>query len=107
MTDYQKLSEYRNLEQTGRLVRLPVKIDGYLYRVEPKGLALYAPLCVAEYHVQKINLSSMCVGFVCLDECCREETFWSVGEYSIIKLPKDVFLTREEAEAELKRRQGT
>lgn len=106
MTDYQKLSEYRNLEQTGRLVRLPVKIDGYLYRVEPKGLALYAPLCVAEYHVQEIKLLGMRTGFVCLDECCREATFWSIGSYSAIKLPKDVFLTREEAEEELKRRQS-
>ena len=106
-----RLAYYEDLEEQGRLVVLPCKVGDKLYDKSGKVAE------VEEFWVDKRNVSAQ-VHFQC-DYDCNECAFnsWHTeysgenscdGEYGCAIVPvdelgKSVFLTREEAEAALKR----
>lgn len=83
-----KLAEYEDAEEAGTLVRLPCKAGDTVY--------VYGCGGVEEWRIQGISLSYITAGEI---RSCP---------FNILKnsLGKTVFLTREEAEAALKARDG-
>ena len=96
---YRKLKEYEDLEEQGRLIKLPCKVGNTVYRyVEEKG-------CVLEYTVWNISMSAYESGGIdIVIEGCAESEDEVEDEFSLslINFKKEFFNTREEAEAEQK-----
>jgi hypothetical protein len=80
-----KLARYEDLEEQGRLVVLPCKLDADIFRVGLKEVCDYWQVAYAEVYKDEI---------VMIDDSDNSFTSDDIG--------KTVFLTREEAEAALK-----
>lgn len=98
----QKLGEYEDLEEQGRLVKLPCKVGDVVY-------AYCDEFGILEYEVDSIvidkHITYQCSAYSepigdCPSECLDEI------EPDISDFGKTVFLTREEAEAKLKELRG-
>ena len=96
---YRKLKEYEDLEEQGRLIKLPCKVGNTVYRyVEEKG-------CVLEYTVWNISMSAYESGGIdIVIEGCAESEDEVEDEFSLslIDFKNEFFNTREEAEQKLK-----
>lgn len=86
-----KLGEYERSEEQSLLVRLPYN-NGTLYSVN------YSNKTIAKNTIIEIAINDHSKRFSCLDDNLRERKFYDymIGE--------NVFLTREEAEKKLERR---
>lgn len=86
----EKLKQYEDLEEQGRLLRLPFSLESEcIYVVEKYGMKIY------KLDAEKIEISKMPISNDILYEIDGFElTFLDFGEIA--------FLTREEAEAKLK-----
>ena len=95
----EKLANYEDLEEQGRLIKLPCKVGNTVYRyVEEKG-------CVLEYTVWNISMSAYESGGIdIVIEGCAESEDEVEDEFSLslIDFKNEFFNTREEAEAEQK-----
>ena len=95
----QKLADYEDLEEQGRLIKLPCKVGNTVYRyVEEKG-------CVLEYTVWNISMSAYESGGIdIVIEGCAESEDEVEDEFSLslIDFKNEFFNTIEEAEAEQK-----
>ena len=99
---YRKLKEYEDLEEQGRLVKLPCKVGDVVYRINIGAMKPVIPLRVVEY------------GFKIVGNCIRKKICCSddflCKQPSIIYYAEDignkVFLTKSEAEAKLKELRG-
>ena len=95
----EKLGKYEDLEEQGRLIKLPCKVGNTVYRyVEEKG-------CVLEYTVWNISMSAYESGGIdIVIEGCAESEDEVEDEFSLslIDFKKEFFNTRAEAEQKLK-----
>lgn len=93
---YRKLKAYEDAEEHGLLLRLPISEDAPVYSIE---------YCCGK---NKSNRSGICFRVSC--ENCSDKAYYireSVAKhYSICKIHKSVFFTREEAEAKLAEMEG-
>ena len=93
-----KLAEYEDLEEQGLLIKLPCKIGDIVYYPEAGRILEKKIVCFMVSRKAKItvffNYQNNCMGYL-LNESCELEY-----------IGKIVFLTREEAEEELRRRYG-
>lgn len=87
----EKSKEYQQLEEQGRLVKLPCKVGGTLYRLVPNLYRKYVEIKIAQF---VINENGIC--FI-----TNKGVSWSVD-----KIGKTIFLTKAEAEAKLKELRG-
>lgn len=89
----EKLKSYEDAEEQGEILRLPISEDTPVYSIE---------YCCGN---NKSNRSGMCFRGFC--ENCNDKAYYireSVAKHcSICEINKTVFLTREEAEARLKK----
>ena len=96
---YRKLKEYEDLEEQGRLIKLPCKVGNTVYRyVEKKG-------CVLEYTVWNISMSAYESGGIdIVIEGCAESEDEVEDEFSLslIDFKNEFFNTKSEAEQKLK-----
>ena len=83
----EKLAEYENLEEQGRLIKLPCKVGDTLYRLVPKIYRQYVEIKIAQFVINKNGIYFI----------TNKGVSWSVG-----KIGKTVFLTKAEAKAKLK-----
>lgn len=93
---YRKLAEYEDLEEQNRLLKLPCEIK--------KGNTFYAIIKSKIIHlkIDDCKINPYCGG---IDICCINTD--NKCDYRWIHLPnKNIFLTREEAEAALKELEG-
>ena len=94
-----KLKEYEDLEEQGRLIKLPCKVGNTVYRyVEEKG-------CVLEYTVWNISMSAYESGGIdIVIEGCAESEDEVEDEFSLslIDFKNEFFNTKSEAEQKLK-----
>ena len=94
----QKLAYYEDLEERGRLVKLPCKVGDVVYRINIGAMKPVIPLRVVEYRFKIVGN--------CIREkiCCSDD--FLCKQPSIIYYAEDignkVFLTKSEAEAKLK-----
>ena len=94
-----RLAEYEDLEEQGRLISLPCKVGNTVYRyVEKKG-------CVLEYTVWNISMSAYESGGIdIVIEGCAESEDEVEDEFSLslIDFKNEFFNTKAEAEQKLK-----
>ena len=90
-TVYRKLKDYEDLEEQGRLVILPCKVGGTLYRLVPKLYRKYVEIKIAQFVINKNGIYFI----------TDKGVSWSAD-----KIGKTVFLTKSEAEAKLKELRG-
>ena len=94
----EKLGKYEDLEEQGRLVKLPCKVGDVVYRINIGAMKPVIPLRVVEYRFKIVGN--------CIREkiCCSDD--FLCKQPSIIYYTEDignkVFLTKSEAEQKLK-----
>lgn len=89
---FNKLGEYENLEEQGKLLKLPCAVGDVVYKVSPNHV--YVDTCQITGFAECDSIKSMCYT-VYIDP--DEEDIIALSDFG-----KTVFLTREEAEAALK-----
>ena len=87
----EKLGEYEDLEEQGRLVILPCKVGDMLYRLVPNLYREYVEIKIAQFVINKNGIYFI----------TDKGVSWSAD-----KIGKTVFLTKSEAEAKLKELRG-
>ena len=93
-----KLADYEDLEEQGRLIKLPCKVGNVVYRINIGAMKPVIPLRVVEYRFKIVGN--------CIREkiCCSDD--FLCKQPSIIYYAEDignkVFLTKSEAEQKLK-----
>lgn len=92
-----KLAEYEDLEEQGRLLRLPCKVGDTLYRVnkgakEPVIMMRIIQLYIKQIHKDRTVMRIDAINDTDMGESC----------YLPCDIGERIFLTREEAEAKLK-----
>lgn len=91
---YRKLKEYEDLEEQGRIIKLPCKIGSVLYEIND--LTGF----ITERDIDKIEIF----------ECPTPHIFLASGRYYRMSASRDfgrtVFATKSEAEAKLKELRG-
>lgn len=98
---YRKLKEYENLEERGRLVKLPCKVGDTVYYFSGgyyKNIKNWkiTPIKVTEFNI-KVNKSGKLIPLAMIANGTR---------YPMSSIGKTVFLTKSEAEAKLKELRG-
>ena len=88
---YFKLKDYEDLEEQGRLIKLPCKVGDTLYRLVPNLYREYVEIKIAQFVINKNGIYFI----------TNRGVHWNVN-----RIGKTVFLTREEAEARLKELRG-
>lgn len=91
-----KLAEYEDLEEQGRLLRLPCKVGDTLYRVnkgakEPVIMMRIIQLYIKQIHKDRTVMRIDAINDTDMGESC----------YLPCDIGERIFLTREEAEAKL------
>lgn len=98
----EKLGGYEDLEEQGRLVKLPCKVGDVVYRINIGAMKPVIPLRVVEY---RFKIVGNCIR---KKICCSDD--FLCKQPSIIYYAEDignkVFLTKAEAEAKLKELRG-
>ena len=98
----QKLADYEDSEEQGRLVKLPCKVGDVVYRINIGAMKPVIPLRVVEY---RFKIVGNCIR---KKICCSDD--FLCKQPSIIYYAEDignkVFLTKSEAEAKLKELRG-
>lgn len=96
-----KLAEYENLEEQGRLIKLPCKVGDTVYYFSGgyyKNIKNWkiTPIKVTEFNI-KVNKSGKLIPLALIANGTR---------YPMSSIGKTVFLTKSEAEAKLKELRG-
>lgn len=86
-----RLAEYEDLEEQGRLISLPCKVGDTLYRLVPNLYRKYVEIKIAQFVINKNGIYFI----------TDKGVSWSAD-----KIGKTVFLTKAEAEAKLKELRG-
>lgn len=98
----ERLGKYEDLEEHGRLVKLPCKVGDVVYRINIGAMKPVIPLRVVEYRFKIVGN--------CIREkiCCSDD--FLCKQPSIIYYAEDignkVFITKSEAESKLKELRG-
>ena len=87
----QKLADYEDLEEQGRLVILPCKVGDTIYKLVPNLYREYIEIKIAQFVINKNGIYFT----------TNKGVSWSAD-----KIGKTVFLTKSEAEARLKELRG-
>ena len=97
----EQLEEHQQLEEQGRLVKLPCKVGDVLYRVnkgakEPVIMMRVLQLYIKQLHKDRTVIKIIAINDENMGESC----------YFLEDIGKTVFLTKSEAEARLKELRG-
>jgi hypothetical protein len=87
----EKLADYEDLEEQGRLLKLPCKMGDTLYKLVPNLYRKYVEIKIAQFVINKNGIYFI----------TNKGVSWSVD-----KIGKNIFLTKSEAEAKLKELRG-
>lgn len=86
-----KLADYEDLEEQGRLLKLPCKMGDTLYKLVPNLYRKYVEIKIAQFVINKNGIYFI----------TNKGVSWSVD-----KIGKNIFLKKSEAEAKLKELRG-
>lgn len=99
-----KLADYEDLEEQGRLLKLPCKVGDMLYYPE-KLFDIVVPVRINEIIISFLGIDTYSYQYNCcsFDECgdVYEEYDFDTNDFG-----KSIFLSEEEAEAKLKELRG-
>ena len=96
---YRKLKEYEDLEEQGRLIKLPCKVGDTIYAVG-EIVKEYKVISVSYHSNKPTNRSEFCIETLPVNGSRVVAAFYDK------EFGKNVFLTKSEAEAELKELRG-
>lgn len=92
---YRKLKEYEDAEEQGLLLRLPCKVGDTVYQITRD--------FISEYQITSMTIYPCSIQF---NWECTKGIYKNVVGFADFEIGKTVFLTREEAEARLKKMEG-
>ena len=95
----EKLNDYRDAEEQGRLVVLPCAVGADIYILENKSLCCYDKTKVEKFFFQRNSVYFNA-------KCTVDDWGNAIWDLPISTFGKTVLLTREAAEAALRERQG-
>lgn len=100
---YRKLKEYEDLEEHGRLIKLPCKVGDRVYQINENFLepCTVEVIFLADYKDKDGNFCNMAEIHYDRDDCPYVST-----EMYFTDIGKTIFLTESEAEAKLKELRG-
>ena len=87
----ERLAEYEDLEEQGRLLRLPCKVGDTVYKITRN--------FISEYKIISATIYPYSIQF---NWQCTKGIYGNLVGFADLEIGKTVFLTREEAEAKLK-----
>ncbi len=87
----EKLGKYEDLEEQGRLLRLPCKVGDTVYKITRN--------FISEYKIISATIYPYSIQF---NWQCTKGIYGNLVGFADLEIGKTVFLTREEAEAKLK-----
>ncbi len=97
---FDKLAEYEDAEEKGLLLRLPCNAGDPVYRINPGAMDPIIEMMVQTIAIRHHATSVKSVCLYCIDLKDLNESFYLEKAFG-----NDVFFTREEAEAALKKMQ--
>lgn len=97
----QRLKYYENLEEQGKLPKLPVALGDTAYRINKGAKEPIIPMKVCEIGVISLKVGGFVMQIMCRDELGNGETHYLSADFG-----KTVFLTRPEAERALEEMEG-
>ena len=97
---YKKLAAYEDAEEQGLLLRLPCKVGDILYFAHHDRV-IFSEVLSVKYHVEAENHG------IFIRERLTIDVEGISAEIDFCDIGKNVFLTREEAEAKLKEMEGS
>lgn len=92
-----QLKEYKDLEEQGKLLKLPCAVGDTVYRINKGSKEPIILMKVCEVGVISLKSGAFVMQIMCRDELDNGETHYLSTDFG-----KSVFLTGEEAEAALK-----
>ena len=91
-----RLAEYEDLEEQGKLLKLPCAVGDTVYRINKSAEEPIIPMTVLEIGILSLKTEGYALQIMCRDNTDCGETYYFCDD-----LGKIIFLTREEAEAAL------
>ena len=98
---YRKLKEYEDAEEQGLLLRLPFKVGDTLYRVNKGAKEPVIMMRVIQLYIKQIHKDRTVMRIDAINDADMGESC-----YLPCDIGERIFLTRAEAEAKLKEREG-
>lgn len=97
----EKLGDYEDLEEQGRLVILPCKVGDTLYRVNKGAKEPVIMMRVLQLYIKQLHKDRTAIKIITINDDDMGESC-----YFLENIGKTVFLTKAEAEAKLKELRG-
>ena len=97
----EKLADYEDLEEQGRLIKLPCKVGDALYRVNKGAKEPVIMMRILQLHIKQLHKDRTAIKIIAINDDDMGESC-----YFLENIGKTVFLTKSEAEAKLKELRG-
>lgn len=98
----EKLADYEDAEEQGRLIKLPCKIGDTLYRVNKGAKEPVIMMRVLQLYIKQLHKDRTAIKIITINDDDMGESC-----YFLENIGKTVFLTKSEAEAKLKELRGS
>lgn len=99
--DVDKWEEYKQLEEQGRLVKLPCKVGDIIYRVNAGAKEPVIKMRVLQVNYKQLHKDRIIIRIDAMNDNDMGESCYLLEDFG-----KNVFLTKSEAEAKLKELRG-
>ena len=96
-----KLKDYEDLEEQGRLVKLPCKVGDIIYRVNAGAKEPVIKIRVLQVNYKQLHKDRIIIRIDAMNDNDMGESCYLLEDFG-----KNVFLTKSEAEAKLKELRG-
>ena len=97
----EKLADYEDLEEQGRLVKLPCKVGDTVYRINKGAKEPIIKMRVLQVHFKQLHKNRTIIRIDTINDNDMGENCYLLEDFG-----KTVFLTKSEAEAKLKELRG-
>ena len=97
----QKLADYEDLEEQGRLIKLPCKIGDIIYRVNAGSKEPVIKMIVLQVNYKQLREDRIIIRIDAMNDNDMGESCYLLEDFG-----KNVFITKSEAEAKLKELRG-
>ena len=97
----EKLGKYEDLEEQGRLIKLPCKIGDIIYRVNAGAKEPVIKMIVLQVNYKQLREDRIIIRIDAMNDNDMGESCYLLEDFG-----KNVFITKSEAEAKLKELEG-
>ena len=97
----EKLADYEDAEEQGRLIKLPCKIGDIIYRVDAGAKERVIKMIVLQVNYKQLREDRIIIRIDAMNDNDMGESCYLLEDFG-----KNVFITKSEAEAKLKELRG-